>query len=97
MKQLDKFCYLPFHGFCIDPSGWLSYCCMDNHIEKIKDKPRIWNPIHIEDVEDLQTWWEKTYEPVWQIYMKNEQDSINPCFKCFSKDVIKGWESDTRN
>ena len=90
MSQLNKFCYIPFHGFCIDPGGFLSYCCMDYHKEKIKDKPRIWNPIHIEDVEDLQTWWEKTYEPVWQTYMKNEQDSINPCFKCFSKDAIKG-------
>ena len=90
MSPFNKVCYLPFHGFCIDPSGWLSYCCMDNKVEKFKDYPRVYDPVHIDEVEDLQEWWQKTYEPVWETYLEGKQDSINPCYKCFSKDAIKG-------
>ena len=90
MYQLSNYCYIPFHGFCIDPSGFLTYCCMDNLKANWPDKKRVYGRTHIEDVEDLQEWWESTYEPVWETYIKNEQDSLNPCHRCFSKDAMKG-------
>lgn len=90
MYQLSNFCYIPFHGFCIDPGGFLSYCCMDNVGVNFLDKKRVYEPKHIEEVEDLQEWWEKSYEPVWETYVKNEQNSLNPCHRCFSKNAMKG-------
>tara|TARA_A100001388_G_scaffold266650_1_gene239936 strand:+ start:898 stop:2064 length:1167 start_codon:yes stop_codon:yes gene_type:complete len=91
MSQLSNFCYIPFHGFCIDPGGFLSYCCMDNVTATDKaNTKRVYEPKHIEEVEDLQEWWETAYEPVWETYVKNEQDSLNPCYRCFSKDAMKG-------
>ena len=91
MSQLSNFCYIPFHGFCIDPGGFLSYCCMDNVTANIKaNTRRVYGQTHIEDVEDLQDWWETAYEPVWETYVKNEQKSLTPCYRCFSKDVMKG-------
>ena len=93
MSQLNNFCYIPFHGFCIDPSGFLSYCCMDNARVNFLDKKRVYKQFHIEDVEDLQEWWETTYEPVWETYVENMQGSINPCFRCFDKNAVKGKRS----
>lgn len=90
-KELTKFCYIPFHGFCIDPQGWLTMCCMDprGEIKWQKNKeetfPRLYKKSHIDDVEDLQEWWVDTYEVVWQKYFDNEQHSITPCVKCFNK------------
>ena len=92
MSQLNNFCYIPFHGFCIDPSGWLTYCCMDHPKENFltRNRFRTHEPQHIEEIEDLQKWWEETYEPVWQAYMENKQESLYPCYRCFSKDAMKG-------
>ena len=90
MYQLNKFCYIPFHGFCIDPGGFLSYCCMDTVTGPDQpNKKRVYKTTHIEEIEDLQEWWETTYEPVWETYIKNKQDSINPCYKCFNKNAMK--------
>ena len=90
MSQLSNFCYIPFHGFCIDPSGWLSYCCMDNVNFPSPHKNRVVKRYHIEEVEDLQKWWETMYEPVWETYIQNKQKSLDPCYKCFSKNMMKG-------
>jgi hypothetical protein len=90
MYQLSNFCYIPFHGFCIDPGGFLSYCCMDYTLDSFEDQSRVYKPVHIDEVEDLQKWWQKTYEPVWDTYLHNKQHLINPCFKCFSKNAMKG-------
>jgi len=90
MSQLNNFCYIPFHGFCIDPSGWLSYCCMDNVNVHSPHKNRVVKRYHIEEVEDLQKWWETMYEPVWETYIQNKQKSLDPCYKCFSKNMMKG-------
>ncbi len=89
--ELTKFCYIPFHGFCIDPQGWLTMCCMDPRKEVIWEMdgkkggfPRMYERPHIDDVEDLQKWWIDTYEVVWQKYFDKEQHTITPCAKCFS-------------
>ena len=68
MYQLSNFCYIPFHGFCIDPGGFLSYCCMDYTLDSFEDQSRVYKPVHIDEVEDLQKWWQKTYEPVWDTF-----------------------------
>ena len=108
-EELTKFCYIPFHGFCIDPQGWLTMCCMDprGEIKWQKNKeetfPRLYKKSHIDDVEDLQEWWVDTYEVVWQKYFDNEQHSITPCVKCFDKNytyisskkkTVKEWALD---
>ena len=93
MSQLNNFCYIPFHGFRIDPNGFLSYCCMDHVHTSYSDKKRVYETKHIEDVEDLQEWWETTYEPVWETYIQSKQNSLNPCFRCFDKNAIKGKRS----
>ena len=89
MSPYNKFCYIPFHGFCITPYGHLSYCCMDYTLENFEHLPRVYKPVHIDEVEDLQEWWQKTYEPVWDTYLQDKQHSINPCFKCFGKEAEK--------
>ena len=90
--ELTKFCYIPFHGFCIDPQGWLTTCCMDQKLDRkvkweINGKrgglPRLYKQPHIDDVEDLQKWWINTYEVVWQKYFDNQQHTVTPCAKCF--------------
>ena len=87
MSPYNKFCYIPFHGFCINPSGHLSYCCMDYTLDSFEDQSRVYKPVHIDEVEDLQEWWQKTYEPVWDTYLQDKQHLINPCFKCFGKEA----------
>lgn len=83
-RELNKFCYIPFHGFCIDPQGWLTMCCMDPRGEYgMKNKkneyfPRLYKKPHIDDIEDLEKWWVETYEDVWQKYFENEQHNITP-------------------
>ena len=92
-RELTRFCYIPFHGFCVDPQGWLTMCCMDPRgtaviykKNKLESFPRVYKKPHIDDVEDLQEWWLETYEEVWHKYFENEQHSITPCMKCFNKD-----------
>jgi len=89
-EQLNNFCYIPFHGFTIDPNGYLTYCCMDTATQNLSHKKRLYECVHIDDVEDLQEWWEKAYEPVWETYLENKQDCINPCWRCFKSDYRKG-------
>ncbi len=103
MSPYNKFCYIPFHGFCVNPSGHLSYCCMDYTLDSSEDRPRVYKPVHIDEVEDLQEWWQKTYEPVWDTYLQDKQHLINPCFKCFDKEaenkrgVKQSYDSNLKN
>ena len=82
----SKVCYLPFHGLTIDPSGHLTFCCMDYPSlpggHKTSDR---WFPTqHIDDIEDIELWWKTNYKQVWEDYTsKKDITNIRPCWSCF--------------
>lgn len=85
--DFSKVCYIPFHGLTIDPSGHLTFCCMDypsinQTSNKITDR---WFPTqHIDDVDDIELWWKTNYKQVWEDYTTNKDISgIRPCTGCF--------------
>ena len=87
----SKVCYIPFHGLTIDPSGHVTFCCMDY---PSFDKPMHEMPEHtksrwfhtelIDEIEDLEEWWKKKYKPVWEDHMAGKAASCFPCSGCFA-------------
>ena len=80
----SKLCYIPFHGLAIDPSGYLTFCCMD--YPQSNDEPELtrwFQSEHINDVNDIEEWWQKNYKQVWNDYTTKDISSCFPCSKCF--------------
>lgn len=79
--DFDKNCYLPHHGFTIEPNtGNISFCCMDNTLSFLRDRPI--PVVNLRDIDDLQEWWEEEYKKVWKVYEEGNQGKIKPCWSC---------------
>ena len=84
--DLDKNCYIPFHGITIEPNtGNITFCCQDN--SKMRNfglkGNRLKPAMNISDIDDLQKWWVEEYQDVWDAYDKGEQGNFYPCSTCF--------------
>jgi molybdenum cofactor biosynthesis enzyme MoaA len=104
---LDK-CWLAYHGVTIDPQGHVSMCCVDDGLEwdpKGNRKKRFYNLTKLEEVDDLQEWFERTYpKKVWN----ENPEEFFPCMTCYNpkdtaattlKDIMSNhkWTQDESN
>ena len=76
-------CYMAYHGVTIDPQGYIAMCCVDDGAAVEWHDRRFYDPVKIDDIDNLDEWFANTYpNKVWNQY--DNAANCYPCMKCYN-------------